>query len=214
MIKLIIFDLDGTLADTVESIREAVNMALAKWGFPQRTYKETCDAIGCGAKNLIRGVLPDALREDEELVCSVLADYEKFYDSTHTSVKECYPYVKECICTLQKRGYTLAVLSNKQDVYTKNIVASLFACDTFAFVAGQTELPRKPDPTVPLMIADKFGFAPSECAFMGDSEVDVATAKNAGMLSVACAWGYRPKENLVGADHIIESAEELLHIFK
>ena len=85
---------------------------------------------------------------------------------------------------------------------------------TVSYAAGQTELPRKPDPTVPLMIAEAFGAAPSECAFIGDSEVDVKTAKNAGMYAVACPWGYRPREALKDADVILDSPYELEKLFE
>ena len=213
MIKLIIFDLDGTIADTLISIQDALNMTLDLCGAPHRSYTEVRDAIGNGVRELIRRSLPNDLASDNGLIDRLHVEYNKFYDETYTDIDGCYPYMYDTVRELKARGYTLAVLSNKPDKYTKSIIDILFRDGEFSFVSGQTELPRKPDPTVPLMIAERFGVAPCECAFIGDSDVDVMTAKNAGMTSVACAWGYRPISALEGADHIIESADALLNIF-
>ncbi len=212
--KLLIFDLDGTIADTIYSIRDAVNMTMEKYSFPCRSYEQVRMAIGNGARELIRLSLPVEVSENAELVDRVLADYEVLYGQTHSRVKECYPYIKEVLSTLKERGYILAVLSNKQDRYVKGIIRSLLENGEISHAQGQTALPKKPDPTVPLMIADSFCVLPTECAFIGDSEVDVKTAKNAGMTAVACSWGYREREVLADADYIIDDARELLQIFK
>ena len=213
MIKLLIFDLDGTLADTLISIQDALNMTLALCGAPHRSYAEVRDAIGNGVRELIRRSLPNDMASDNGLIDRLNVEYNKFYDETYTDIDGCYPYMYETVRELKARGYTLAVLSNKPDKYTKSIIDILFRDGEFSFVAGQTELPRKPDPTAALMIAERFGVSPDECAFIGDSDVDVATAKNADMTSVACTWGFRPRSALEGADHIIESADALLNIF-
>ncbi len=212
--KLLIFDLDGTIADTIYSIRDGVNMAMDKHGFPRRSYEETRVAIGNGARNLIRLSLPDEMRDDEALVDAVFADYDRFYGETYANIDGCYDGMGEAMRELRARGYRIAVLSNKQDAYVKRIIELLFPDGTVEYAAGQTELPRKPDPTVPLMIAERFGVLPSECAFIGDSDVDVMTAKNAGMYAVACSWGYRPREELEGADTVIDRPCELLEIFE
>ena len=211
--KLLIFDLDGTIADTIYSIRDGVNMALEKHGFPERNYEQIRQAIGNGARELIRRSMPEDKREDA-LVDAVFADYDRCYELTYANIDGCYPNMHEAISALRTRGYTVAVLSNKQDRYVKKIVEILFPVGEISYAEGQTALPKKPDPTVALMIADRFGAAPCECAFIGDSDVDVKTAKNAGMTSVACSWGYRPVCELAGADVIIDRAEELLNIFE
>ena len=212
--KLLIFDLDGTLADTLISIRDSVNMALEKHQLPLRTYDEVMWAIGNGARELMRRSVPAELSTDGAFIDRIYEDYTEAYNKTFANVDGCYPFVSEVLHTLKERGYTLAVLSNKPDFYTKIIVEALFSDGIVSFAAGQTELPRKPDPTVPLMIAERFGASPSECAFIGDSDVDVMTAKNSGMTAVACSWGYRPKEALQDADYIIDDARELLSIFR
>ena len=214
MIKLLIFDLDGTIADTLQSIREALNMTMDVCGAPHRSYDEVKDAIGSGVRELIRRSLPRDMSSDDVLIDRLHVKYNGLYDETYSNIDGCYPLMYDTIRTLRERGFVLAVLSNKPDKYTKSIINMLFLDGEFSFVAGQTELPRKPDPTVALMIAERLGVSPCECAFIGDNDVDVNTAKNAGMTSVACAWGYRPISALTDADHIIESADALLNIFK
>ncbi len=213
-IKLVIFDLDGTLADSIYSIRDAVNMAMDKYGLPHRSYEQIRKAIGNGARELIRLSVPEDRRSDLDFVARVFEDYDKLYELTYDKVEGCYDGMNEAVHELKRMGCTIAVLSNKQDLYVKKIVELLFPDGTVSFAAGQTELPRKPDPTVPLMIVEQFGASPSQCAFVGDSDVDVKTGKNAGMLSIACTWGYRPREVLTDADYVVDNAEELLAIFK
>ena len=212
--KLLMFDLDGTIADTIWTIRYGVNMAMRKYGFPEKSYEEVRLAIGNGAKNLMRRCIPENRRDDDSFVNAVLADYDKFYGLTYANIDGCYEGMREAICELKNRGCIIAVLSNKQDHYVKKIVQALFDKDTVSWIQGQTDMPQKPDPTVPLMIAEHFGVRPDDCAFIGDSDVDVMTAKNAGMTAVACAWGYRPREVLTDADRIIESPCELTEIFE
>ena len=212
---LLIFDLDGTIADTIYSIRDAVNLAMDKYGFERRDYEQIRCAIGNGARELIRLSLPEQKRDNADLVDEVLCTYDKLYATTYDKIDGCYDGMSEAIHTLKERGYTIAVLSNKQDAYVKKIIALLFPDGCVSLAAGQrNDLPRKPDPTVPLMIAEKFAKTPYDCAFIGDSEVDVLTGKNAGMKAVACAWGYRPVDALADADFLIRSPLDLLEVFK
>ena len=212
--KLFIFDLDGTIVDTIESIRKAINMAMKGYGYPEKSYDEVRCAIGNGARELIRRCLPEEKRGDEAHVTEVLVRYESYYDVTYVHVNGCYSGVREAILGLRKEGNTLAVLSNKQDLYTKKIIDLLFPEQPFAFVQGQTDLPRKPDPTVPRMIIDQLGMSCENVFFVGDSEVDVLTAHNAGMTAVGCAWGYRGEEILrqSGADILLHHGEEIAHL--
>ena len=214
-IKLIILDLDGTIADTIGSIRDGVNLAMEKHGFPLRSYEEVRRAIGNGARELIRLSMPSEASADAALVDRVYADYHDFYGETYIRCNTCYEGMLEAIATLKARGYTLAVLSNKQDVYVKALVGQLLPGGTVAVAAGQTELPKKPDPTVPRMIAKSLGFEPVEAAMVGDSEVDVETGLRAGMLAVGCSWGYRDREMLEesGAEVILDAPSELTDLF-
>lgn len=215
MKKLLIFDLDGTLADTINSIRHAVNLAMAHFGYSERSYEEVRLAIGDGARVLIKRTLPFEERENDETVDTVLAYYEKMYDITHMEADRCYDKMAQTLAELHKRGYKIAVLSNKQDVYVRSIVAKIVERGIVSLAMGQREgYPRKPDATVPLIITESLGFSPEDTVFIGDSEVDVLTAKNAGMMSIGCSWGYRGRAVLeeYGADFIVDTPPQLLDI--
>ena len=217
MIKAIIFDLDGTLADTIGSIRTAVNMAMRHYGFPEHDYEAIRRAIGNGARMLIRRLVPSDVADDDARVTEILDYYNACYSKTYTEADTCYDGMKNAVLELYRRGYKLAVLSNKPDVYTVALAKILFPEGVISISQGQLDsVPTKPDPTAPLDIAARMGVTADECAFVGDSEVDILTAKNAKMYSVGCSWGYRPREVLAntGADVIIDVPTQILEIFK
>jgi phosphoglycolate phosphatase len=158
--------------------------------------------------------MPADQTADETLCEEVFAYYHAAYARTYRNTRECYKGIPETIAALKRCGYRLAVLSNKQDEYTKGLIEQLLPRDTFEVVMGQTELPTKPSPVVPSLIAGQLGLAPSECAMIGDSDVDIQTAKNAGMAAIGCSWGYRGRAALeqAGADVVVDEAQELLQI--
>ena len=214
-IRLLILDLDGTLADTIESIREAVNLALRKFALPERSYEEVRAAIGNGARMLMRhSVASDRILSEEEHE-ELFQCYHRLYGETYSHCNTCYEGVIDTLTALKQRGYTLAVLSNKQDVYVKALVEQLLPAGTVEIAMGQTERPKKPDPTVPLEIASALGFGAEETAFIGDSEVDIQTAIRAGMLPIGCGWGYRDVSLLKqeGAAVILDVPAELADLF-
>lgn len=215
MIKALIYDLDGTLADTLPSLCQAINMTMDHYGAPLRTCEDVRLAIGNGARMLVKRLLPDALANHEDKVTEALLYYNARYAETYTAA-DCYDGIQDAVTALCHRGYTSAVLSNKPDKYTVALCRILFPENTFALTRGQQEgVPTKPDPTAPLSIAARLGVKPEECAFIGDSEVDIRTAKNAGMMSVGCAWGYRSADGLraEGADAVIDTPDQLLTLF-
>ena len=214
--KLLIFDLDGTIADTLYSIMEAVNMCMKHYGFSEKSYEEVRDAVGNGAKNLIMRMMPKSEADNAERAEQIYKYFQSCYDVTHGHIDGCYEGMKEAMLDLRARGYTLAVLSNKPDAYVKNIIGSLFDKETVVIAMGETDLPKKPDPTAPHYIARTLGFEPKDCAFIGDSEVDIRTAQNSGMTSVAVSWGFRSKQALAecAPDVIIDHPSELLEIFE
>lgn len=215
MIKALIYDLDGTLADTLPSLCQAINMTMDHYGAPLRTCEDVRLAIGNGARMLVKRLLPDALANHEDKVTEALLYYNARYAETYTAA-DCYDGIQDAVTALCHRGYTSAVLSNKPDKYTVALCRILFPENTFALTQGQQEgVPTKPDPTAPLSIAARLGVSPEECAFIGDSEVDIRTAKNAGMMSVGCAWGYRSADDLraEGADAVIDTPDQLLTLF-
>ena len=214
--KLLIFDLDGTIADTLDTIRNAVNMCVEHFGFEKQTYGQVRRNVGNGVSYLMKHSLPEHVSADEARFAEILEYFRSCYLLTHDKLDGCYEGLYEVIVALHASGYKLAVLSNKPDRLVKNIIKKLFPDGTFSISMGQTELPRKPDPTVPLMIANELGFELDCCYYIGDSEVDVQTAKNAGMHSVAVSWGFRDRALLEEAlpERIIDTPQELLAFFE
>ena len=214
-IKAAIFDLDGTLADTIEAIRDAINLTMQQYGYPPHTYEEIREYIGNGAKNLVLRSMPAEAADDAEQHARVFLTYQDNYDRGHLATDRCYDGMPELIASLHAKGMKLAVLSNKQDRHVQGLIAQLFPAGEFSVVMGQMDhLPKKPDPTVPLMIAEQLGIEPSACAFIGDSEVDMRTAKNAGMPAIGVSWGYRDRDLLLAEtpDALADSPTELSEI--
>ena len=213
--RLLIFDLDGTIADTLPSIAEAVNMCARYFGYPEKSNDEVRRAVGSGVGVLLQMTMPQDAMADAEQCQKIKEYFAKCYEITQAKVDTAYSEMAEAMRELYSKGYILAVLSNKPDKLVKMIVDNIFPDGIISVSMGQTELPKKPDPTVPLMIAEQFGVSPNETYFIGDSEVDVLTGKNAGMISVAVSWGFRERSVLESAtpDFIFDTRAELLNFF-
>lgn len=216
-IGLLIFDFDGTLADTMYGILDGVNMAMDKFGAPRHTYEEVVTYVGNGSLDLITRALPREMAENAALLDEAVAYYDKCcYPVTYNNGTKCYDGMIDTLQLLKERGYTLAVLSNKRDIFIQPMVKELLPDGLMTLSMGQSdELPKKPDPAVPLMIAKELGFAPEQTAFIGDSDTDMLTGNNAGMYAVACSWGYRTRDILAtaGAQVIIDAPVDLARIF-
>ncbi len=212
--RALIFDLDGTIADTIGAICDGINETMRAYDYPEKTYEDIRIAIGNGARLLVKRCMPADAAQDEQQVSRVLNTYDTAYAHTYLHTDRCYDGIPAAITALCARGYRIAVLSNKQDAFVKGLIAQLLPGGECEIVLGQTVLPTKPDPTVPRLIAEQLGVSPTECVMIGDSEVDIATAKNAGMHSIGCAWGYRGREALsrAGADAVIDTPLELIEI--
>ncbi len=214
--KLLIFDLDGTLADTLNTIRSAVNMCMEHFGFPTHTYEQVRANVGNGVRSLLSKSLPaDVACEGDEFE-DIFAYFQACYEQTHDDIDGCYDGLYDVVMALYAKGYKMAVLSNKPDPFVKNIVKNLFSEGVMVFAMGQSDLPRKPDPSVPLMMASQLGIEPASSYFIGDSEVDILTANNSGMHSVAVSWGFRDREMLdqMHPEVIIDSPAQLLAYFE
>lgn len=214
-IKALIFDLDGTLADTIPAISEAVNMTLEKLGFPCRTEAEIRGYIGRGPRHLITEALPITAR-DEDTVIRALALYDKTYAQTYMHTDSLYAGLEEVILELSKY-YKIAVLSNKQDAYVKALVRQLLPEGICELAMGSLDgVPAKPEATVAHRLTDALGVNPHDCVLIGDSDVDILTAQNAEFDVISVSWGYASKTKLLlhGADTIVNSPEELLEYFK
>lgn len=199
----ILFDLDGTLLDTLEDLTDSVNYTLAQYGFPERTQREVRDAVGNGARRLIALSLPQG---QDALVDPVLKTYQDYY-ATHSKIKTA-PY-KGILRSLEilKEKCPIAIVSNKPDRAVKTLCKEFFG-DVYAL--GENEdCPRKPAPDMLFKAMREIGV--DQFIYVGDSEVDVLTAKNAGMPCLSVTWGFRDEEMLAaaGAKHICRDPEKL-----
>ncbi|MBQ7980200.1 MAG: HAD family hydrolase [Oscillospiraceae bacterium] len=210
-----IFDLDGTLAYTLEDIATAVNNTLSKLGYKTRTKAEILKFINNGARELVRRALPKTVQDVEFIVDSALDVYGEEYSKCYLEKTQVYDGITEVLAEQKKNGVKLAVLSNKQDAFVKNIVYTLFGKKLFTVVQGQASgMIAKPDPTSTLQACKQMGVKPSNCLFIGDSDVDIQTAQNAQITSIGVAWGYREREVLeeAQADFIVETPADLYNV--
>jgi phosphoglycolate phosphatase len=212
--RCVIFDLDGTLVDTIDDITAAVNYALAKHGFPLRS-RETClSFVGRGWRNLTLLSLPEDARNDRT-VETAANDGLVYYEAHPVVHTKPYPGILEVTAELRRKKIRTAVLSNKPDTLTRMIIAALFPKNTFAAVQGDRPgIPRKPDPSSTWDILTGLGFSPRDTIFMGDSEVDMETARAADCHALGAGWGFHGRAVLeaAGADRIIDEPEELLEL--
>ena len=214
MIKGIIFDLDGTLCDTLDDIRTGVNNTLERLGYKTRTRDEIHKFINNGARELIRRSLPKDVQGVDFIVDSALSDYNMEYAKCYCDTTYPFDGIEELLIDLKNMGFKLAVLSNKQDEFVKEIISRLFGDDLFTVVMGQSAFPPKPDPSSTLYVAKMMGARPEQCIYVGDSDVDILTGINAGMVPVGVTWGYRSREVLTeaGARLLADDAEQMLDI--
>lgn len=213
MSKLVIFDLDGTLLDTIYDLAYSCNYALKQHGYPEHPVEAYRFFVGNGMQKLVERALPEAARKDDEIAL-VKRDFLAYYADHSMEYTRPYPGVTDLLETLQHRNVSLAVASNKIDAATKYLIAHYFPNIRFEIVLGQREgIPVKPDPAIVNDILLAVGVDKDQVVYVGDSGVDVETALSAGVSLVAVLWGFRPKVELEskGASRFIESPDQLLH---
>lgn len=210
--KSIIFDLDGTLLDTLETLSYYCNKALSIHGFatyPKEAYKHM---VGDGAKNLVRRMLEGQNAFHPDAFQKVYNTYIEMYHADTLYKTTYYDGILDLLDGLKQKGISMAVLSNKPHEATAPIIQSFFG-DTFSLCYGARDgVPLKPDPEAALSIAHSLGSSPKECLYAGDTAVDILTAKNAGFFSIGVLWGFRDRKELkeAGADFIAEKPADIL----
>lgn len=213
-IKAVLFDLDGTLLDTLRDLADSGNEVLAARGFPTHSTEAYRTFIGNGMVNLVRDIFPDGHRPTEgEETDAVLADYREAYGRNWRNTTIPFPGIAEMLDTLKDRDIPIGVLSNKAHDFTEKCVEAFLGDWKWDVVLGaRNGVPKKPDPAGAVEAAARLGLAPEECAFVGDSDVDMFTAVRAGMRAVGVSWGFRSVEELrsAGAETILEHPADLL----
>ena len=219
--KLVIFDLDGTLLDTLDDLSAAVNYAMEQRGFPQHTREEYMKMVGHGARNLMSQALPLEHAHDEALIDAVLADFRAYYN-THIDVfTKPFPGIRELIAELHRNDIKLAVASNKFHEGTEHLIKEFFSDIPFVAILGNRPgFPLKPNPEVIGEVLKKAGLSQADTVLVGDSDTDMETALNGGIRGIAVGWGYRdmkdrtkwgitPSTGLRTEYFFVETVEEL-----
>lgn len=216
-VKAVLFDLDGTLLDTLEDLATSGNEVLAARGLPPHPLDAYRTFIGNGMVNLARDVFPPEMRpETDEQIATVLDEYRAAYSRNWTKTTVPFPGIAAVLDRLVADRIPIGVVSNKAHDFTLQCVETFLGDWKWDVVIGARDgHPRKPDPSGALEAAAALGVAPEECLFVGDSDVDMMTAKGAGMVAVGVNWGFRPAEELAasGAEVILGEPGELLEFF-
>lgn len=205
--KAVLFDMDGTLLDTLTDLRIAVNEGLKTEGYPLRTQEEVRLFVGNGMKKLLERALPEG--KPMGRVGEVFHAYYAQHGTDHTRP---YEGITELLAELKKHGVPMGVVSNKAEAALRLLVGKIFP-DIFCSVVGQREdLPVKPHPAMAFAVMQEMGIDPEDCLFVGDSDVDFQMGQNANIFTVCALWGFRTKEELkaAGAAEFVETPKELL----
>ena len=216
MLEAIIFDFDGTVANTIPGITVGVNLTLQKYGLPTHTEEEMTTYINNGPRMLIRRSLPRELQEDEELLERVLKDYNGIYQSVCKDGSTAYDGILPLLSRLRERGLRIGILSNKQDHLLGDLCKNLFGDRIDCTVGTLPDRPAKPDPYLSNKTVELLGVRAENCLLIGDSDVDILTAKNVGMHHIGVSWGYRSREFLLqnGATEIADTPDILYSLIE
>ncbi len=215
MTKLCIFDLDGTLINSLYDLADAMNYALKKNGFETHDREKYRYMVGNGISVLADRAMVVPEGTDSDIKNRILADFSEYYNEHNTDLTLPYDGIPEMLDELEKRNIRFCVLSNKPDIFTKQIVNDLFPGKKFAEVMGKRdEFPRKPDPTSVFAILKELDVKAEDCLYIGDSNIDMQTAANAGITSIGVSWGFRPVSELKesGAAFIANKPQDIVEI--
>lgn len=216
MKKLVIFDLDGTLLNTIADLAAATNYALQACGYPTHDTDAYRFFVGNGINKLFERALPEGTRSKEN-VLKIRSLFVPYYNEHNADLSRPYLGIENLLETLQKKGYMLAVASNKYHEATQKLIKQYFPRINFLAILGQREnIPAKPDPQVVYEIMEKAGVERNEIVYIGDSSVDMQTGANAGVTTIGVCWGFRPRTELEAYNPslIAEQAEDILHFLE
>ena len=214
--KAVIFDLDGTLLDTLQDLFNTLNAVLARRGYPTHTLDECRYLVGHGMRELVRKGIPEEAR-NEEIIDILLKDLMVEYADQWKVNSRPYPGIARLLDTIKERNIKVAILSNKADHFTRLCAESLLGEWKFDVVMGQQAgIAAKPDPAGALLVAGMIGVEPPEILYVGDSGIDMMTASRAGMFPLGVLWGFRPESELVefGARKVVRHPEEIIELLK
>ncbi len=217
MIRAVLFDLDGTLVNTIIDLNNAVNYVLKKHGHPEVATKDFYKMVGNGNEYMLRCALPDEKKTDKEYVLELLKEFFAYYREHCADKSVAYDGIQELLAALKKEEVLTAIVTNKAQNMTDALVPQIFGEGTFAAVIGQRDgVPKKPEPHMPFLAMSEMDVNPDECLFVGDSGVDMETGKNCGNTPVGVVWGYREKQELIsrGARYIVNTPMEILEIVR
>lgn len=216
-IRLAVFDLDGTILDTIGGLYTSVNKAREEMGLCPQDESQIRSFIGRGAVNLMKQSLScDGLTSDDD-VQRMLELFNSDYNANCIEYTREYPGIKDMLLSLKADGLLLAVNSNKNDLPTRKLISHFYGEDLFSYVSGLKEgVPRKPDPAGALNCMEYLSVKPSEAVYIGDSDVDIMTALNAGCFPLSVGWGYQSEERLIsaGAKRIYHNTDELCRFLR
>jgi len=209
-----IFDLDGTLIDSLTDIAESINRMLDDRGYPRCAPEDFKQMVGDGMEKLVERALPEAVRE-EKLILTCVEEYRAHYNTLWNAQTRPYEGIHEMLAELKARGVKLGVISNKAHRFTVPMTEHFFGTEIFDHILGQrAEVPRKPDAAGAHEMAAVLGVDVTACAYVGDSGIDMAFSKNSGMLGIGVSWGFRSVDELRehGARVIVDHPRELLAV--
>jgi phosphoglycolate phosphatase len=213
--RAVIFDLDGTLLDTLDDLADSMNTVLQEHQFPTHPVEAFKTFVGDGVEMLVRRSLPEDRRQDPLLIEECVARMRETYANNWANKTRPYDGVIEMLTELNRRELPTAILSNKPDDFTKLCVGRFLGQVDFAVVQGADErTPHKPDPTGARRVADEMNTDPPACLYVGDTNTDMQTANNAGLFAVGCTWGFRSADELkqYGAKTLIDHPRELIDL--
>lgn len=217
MIRAVLFDLDGTLVDTLNDLHCAVNFVMKSHGHSEVAPADFPKMVGKGNEFMIKSALPEDKKNDREYVLNLLNEFFEYYKAHCADKSTVYSGIYELLEELKKEEVYAAIVTNKAQIMTDALVPQLFKEGTFSAVIGQRDdVPKKPEPHMPFLAMSEMDVNPDECLFVGDSGVDMETGKNCGNTTVGVLWGYRDRDELIsrGARYIVESPMEILDIVR